>query len=185
MRHAPDADCSNAAERANVNSRRVGACDVAAPLPAATEEGDSTNVDADALQYIDVDVAERSQNGHGRRRSVDLGFSQIEVDVCEDADGDRPPPQPEPPAPHDTAEERRGDTGGAARPNRLSWNVREALPGTDQLLSDPGLVGDFDSLGELLERQPPREEMVSQRDHRLLALGVRNPIGQVGQLPPR
>jgi hypothetical protein len=43
---------------------------------------------------------------------------------------------------------------------------------TLQLPAEPGPQGGLDSLGELLERQAPREKMLAKRDDSLLAVSV-------------
>ncbi len=46
------------------------------------------------------------------------------------------------------------------------------FPGTHEFLPDPCPIGNLDSFRELVERQPSREKMIAQRDHRLLALDI-------------
>ena len=94
MGDAPDVDRRKAAERANVNGRRVRAGLVAAPLAAVTEQGGSADVDVDALRDVDVDVAEASKNGYDGPRVVDFGFTQIQIKIPESTDGQSPASQP-------------------------------------------------------------------------------------------
>ena len=94
MRHAPDVDRCNAAERADVNDWRVRARYIAAPLPAVTEQGDSADLDVDALGHVEVDIAEASKDGHDRPRVVDLGFTEIQVKIPKGADCQCAAPEP-------------------------------------------------------------------------------------------
>ena len=104
MRHAPDVDRRNTAERANVNSWRVRTGYIAAPLPTVTEQGDSANLDVDALGHVEVDIAEGSKDGHDRPWVVDLGFTEIQVKIPEGADCQCPAPEPHSATSYDVTE---------------------------------------------------------------------------------
>ena len=94
MRHTPDVDRRNAAERADVNGWRVRTGYIAAPLPAVTEQGDSANLDVDALGHVEVDIAEGGKDGHDRPPVVDLGLTEIQVKIAKGADCQCPAPEP-------------------------------------------------------------------------------------------
>src|SRR5437762_1791309 len=81
VRHPPDVDGAKDAERADVDGRGVGMAAVAPPVPAVAEEAEAADVDVDAFRHVDVDVAERREDGDGCLRKVDGGFAQIEVEV--------------------------------------------------------------------------------------------------------
>src|SRR5438045_9400518 len=83
VRHPPDVDGAKDAERADVDGRGVGMAAVAPPVPAVAEEAEAADVDVDAFRHVDVDVAERREDGDGCLRKVDGGFAQIEVEVTE------------------------------------------------------------------------------------------------------
>ena len=175
VRHAPYVDCPEAAECANVNGRGIRPADVAPPLAAVTEDGDSADVDVNALRHIYIDVTEGHEDGHGRLRMVDRGFAQIEVEVSQDSGGDGPPAQSQPAAPHDVTEQGCAEAGGfAARTGYLRGNLRQVYLDTRQLPSETSPKGDLDPLGELIERQAPRKKMIAKRDNSLLALGIRD-----------
>jgi len=57
----------------------------------------------------------------------------------------------------------------------------EAIGGKRQLVPDPRLVGDFHPLGEVLERQPPSQQMLSKCHDRLGTLGVGDELVRVSQ----
>ena len=81
------------------------------------------------------------------------------------------------------AEKRSGKSRRLATgPHRLGAGVREVFTGAHQLRADSGAVCGLDSLGELVERQSSRAQMVAQQDHGLLTLGIGHAIGQVVQL---
>src|SRR6266705_5954107 len=80
VRNPPYVDCPGKAEYANVDGRGGRAVGVAAPVPAVAEDGDSADVDVNAFRHVDIDVAERRQNGHRRLAVIDGGFTQIEVE---------------------------------------------------------------------------------------------------------
>ena len=75
MRHPPYVNCPGEAENADMNSWGVRAAGVAAPVPAVAEDGDSADVDVNAFWHVDIDVAERRQNGHRRPPLIDRGFA--------------------------------------------------------------------------------------------------------------
>ena len=75
VRHPPYVNCPGEAENADTNSWGVRAAGVAAPVPAVTEDGDSADVDVNAFWHVDIDVAERRQNGHRRPSLIDRGFA--------------------------------------------------------------------------------------------------------------
>jgi hypothetical protein len=104
---------------------------------------------------------------------VDRGFAEVEVEISECAGGDGPPAQPQPPASHDmTKQSRRDADGPAARPGCLNEYLGQIVLDTRQFPAEPGPQGGLDSLGELLERQAPREKMLAKRDDSLLAVSV-------------
>src|SRR6202023_2962989 len=78
VRHPPYVDCPGKAEYANTNDRGLQAADVAAPVPAVAEDGDSADVDINAFWHIDIDVTERRENRHRRPPLIHRGFAQIE-----------------------------------------------------------------------------------------------------------
>ena len=120
VRHPPYVDCPGKAEYANVNGRGVRAADVAAPVPAVAEDGDSADVDINAFRHIDIDVTERRENRHRRPPLIDRGFAQIEVQISEGTGGDGPPAQPEPPASRDMTKQGRREAGGLRREPAVS-----------------------------------------------------------------
>lgn len=94
VRHPPYVDCPGKAEYANMNGRGVRAADVATPVPAVTEDGDSAHVDVNAFRHVDIDVTERRENCDRRPPLLDRGFAQVEVEISEGAAGEGPPAQP-------------------------------------------------------------------------------------------
>ena len=106
MRHAPDVDRRNTAERANVNGWRVRMGYIAAPLSAVAEQGDSATLDVDALGQVEVDIAEGSKDGHDRSRVVDLGFTEIQVKIAKGDDCQCPTPEPYSTTSRDVTEQR-------------------------------------------------------------------------------
>src|SRR5690349_10936608 len=114
VRHPPDVDGAEDAERADVDGRGVRMSAVAPPVPAVAEEGEAADVHVDTLRHVDVNVAEGGEDGDGRLRKVDGGFAQIEVEVAEGGGRDRPLVEPEPPAPRHMTEQGRGEAGRLA-----------------------------------------------------------------------
>lgn len=106
MRHAPYVDRRETAECANANGRRVRTGHIAAPLPAVAEQGDSTDLDVDALGDVEVDIAEGSKNGHDGPRVVDFGFTEIQVKIPEGTNGQRLASEPYSAASRDMTEQR-------------------------------------------------------------------------------
>ena len=71
-----------------------------------------------------------------------------------------------------TKQGRREAGGPAARAGCLNEYPGQVVLDTRQLPAEPGPQGGLDSLGELLERQAPREKMLAKRDDSLLAVSV-------------
>ncbi len=156
-----------------MNRRGIQAANVASPVPAVAEDGESAHVDVNAFRHVDVDVTERRENRHGGLPLIDRGFAQVEVEISEGAAGQGPPAQPEPPAARDMAEQGRRETGGpAARSGCLNEDLGQFIVDTRQFPADPGPQGSLNSLGELLERQPACEKVLAKCDNSLLAVSV-------------
>src|ERR1035438_314234 len=154
VRHPPYVDRPGKAEHANTNGRGVRAADVAAPVPAVADDGDSAHVDVNAFRHIDIDVTECRENRHRGPSLIDRGFAQIEVKISEGTGGEGPPAQPKPPASRDMTKQGRREAGGLAARARSLWkDLGQVLLNMRQLPAEPGPQGGLDSLGELLERQ--------------------------------
>ena len=70
-------------------------------------------------------------------------------------------------------EQRRREAGGpAARAGCPGEYPGQVVLDARQFPAEPGLQGGLDALGELLERQAPREKMLAKRDHSLLTVSV-------------
>jgi len=180
LRYPPDINRPDKAEDANMNGRGVGAVSVEAPVPAVAKEVDATDVDVDAFWHIDIDVSERRENGHRGLPVVDRDVAQVEVEIRETAGRDSPPAQSQPAAPDDVTEQSRGEPGRlAARPGSRDEDIGQVFFNTRQFRADTSTQSGFDPLGELLQCQPTREEMLTQRDDSLLAVVVRDAPGSV------
>jgi hypothetical protein len=57
--------------------------------------------------------------------------------------------------------------------------VRQVFLDRREFPADAGPESSLDPLGELLEGQAAREQMLAEHDHRMLAFGIRNPVGRV------
>jgi hypothetical protein len=182
MRHPPHIHRPEEGERTNTNAGRALVGNVLPPLTAVAEGGNTAEVDFDAPWHIDVSVPKRDQDGHDCLRAVHLGLAQIKVEVTKSSDGKRSIPKPQAPASHDVTEQRSGQTGRSAPlAHWLGRGVRQSLTNGYQLLADPSPIGPLDSLRELVERQPSREEVITQRCDRLLTVRVRDTLGQIIQ----
>jgi hypothetical protein len=180
MRHPPYVDCPGKAEHANMDGRGVRAPGVAAPVPAAAEDGQSAHIDVDTFRHVDIDVPERRQNRHRGPPPIDGSVAQIEVEIAENTGGDGPAAQPEPPAPRDMTKHGHGEPdGSAARAGGLSEDPRQVILQARQLPADRGPQGTIDSVRELLERQAAREKMLPKRHDGLFAIGVRGAQGGI------
>ena len=71
-----------------------------------------------------------------------------------------------------TKQGRREAGGPAARAGCLNEHPGQVVLDPRQLVAEPGPQGGLDSLGELLERQAPREKMLLKRDDGLIAVSV-------------
>ena len=71
-----------------------------------------------------------------------------------------------------TKQGRRATGGPAVRADSPNEYIGQVVLDPRQLLAEPGPQGGLDSLGELLERQAPREKMLLKRDDSLLAVSV-------------
>jgi hypothetical protein len=61
----------------------------------------------------------------------------------------------------------------------LREDLRQVFPDRREFPADAGAEGRLDPLGELLKGQAAREKTLAEHDHRVLAFGIRNPIGRV------
>jgi hypothetical protein len=185
MRHPPDVDGGEAADDANMDGRRIGAAQIAAPVAPATHDGDSGDIDADAFGDIYVEVPEADHSRHCCFWLLDFGLAKVEIEVGEHRNGQRSASESQPSAPFRIAEDRRSDSCGL--PTRVEirssiWG--KALARLDQLCSGARSVRSCDPFGELVERQPSVEKVLAQGEHHLLSLGVRDAIGEIRHIPP-
>jgi hypothetical protein len=173
VRHPPYVDRPGEAEYADVNSGGVRETGVAAPVAPMAEASDAADVDIHAFRHIDVDIAERRENGHRSLPAIDRCFTQIQVEIPESAGGDCLPAQSQPATSPDMAEQGRRETGGlAARTGCCQEELGQIFPGTRQLPAGPGPQGCFDSLGEFLKGQPAGEKVLAKYDDSLITVGV-------------
>lgn len=178
--HPPHVHCPAAAEHADVHDRGVGTDDIVPPVTVVTEDGQPADVDVDALRHIDIGVTEDREDGHGGVRLVDGGFTQVEVEVSEGASGEGPLAQPESPAADHSPQYGGGETGRlAGGTGRLLEDLRQVFLDRRQFPADAGPEGGLDPLGEFLEGQAAREKVLAEHDYRVLAFGIRNPVGRV------
>lgn len=178
--YPPYVDCPAAAEDTDLHDRGVRTDDVVPPVTAVTEDGQPADVDVDALRHIDIRVTADREDGHGGVRLVDGGFTQVKVEVAESAGGEGPPAQPEPPPADHAPEHGGGEAGRLTGGTGPLWeDLREIFLDRLQFPADAGAEGSLDPLGELLEGQPAREKVLAEHDHRVLAFGIRNPVGRV------
>jgi hypothetical protein len=86
---ASHVDRGKQTEDTKVNDWSVGVGKVASPLAAATEYGDSGNVDIDTFGHVNVDVAEEGYHGHSRFRVLDFDVAKIQIEIRDDGDCER------------------------------------------------------------------------------------------------
>src|SRR5581483_10875992 len=152
---------------------------VTSPFGAVPEDGDAADVRVDVLGDVDVDVAEEREHMHGRHRSVDPRVAQVEIYVGEDAERERVLAKAQPTAADDVREHPGGDAGRLARRAGRGRSGGQVLAETHELLAGARLVGGADPLAELLERQPPGEQVVAELGDCLLTLRVGCPQRRV------
>ena len=104
----------------------------------------------------------------------------VEVEVSEGASGEGPLAQPESPAADHSPQYGGGETGRlAGGTGRLLEDLRQVYLDRRQFPADAGPEGGLDPLGEFLEGQAAREKVLAEHDYRVLAFGIRNPVGRV------
>jgi len=172
MRHPPHVDGPAKAKNANMNRRGVRPAGVMAPVPAVAEDGGPADVDANAFWHVDIDVAERRQDGYRRPSLIDRGFTQIKVQVSENTGNERPPGQPKPAAPHDMTKQGRAEPGGPAGTGLTGADLGQVLPDLRQVPAEPRPKGGLDTLGELLQGQPARHKVLAQRRDSILPVSI-------------
>jgi hypothetical protein len=182
VRHSPYVNRPGTAEYADMNGRGVWTRYVEAPLPDMAEDWESADIDADALRYVDIDVAGHCEQDHRGLWAIDCGFAQVEVQISERARGEGPAPQPEP-SPDDMGEQGRREPGGLAARMALlaclTGDLGQIFPDPRQFRADPRAQGCLDTLGEFLQRQTPCKQVLAKRDDRLLAIGIRDAQGRI------
>jgi hypothetical protein len=148
------------------------------PVTAVTANGNPAHRDRHVLGHVHVDVAQGDEHGQRCSPALDLGLTQVEVDVAEGTTGDRPAPEPQPSALDHVGDQRAGEAGGATPrpPYRQLLGRRQSGANPVEISLTDGCVRLVHSLGELLEGEPPGEQVVLQPRHRLLPIGVGDPL---------
>src|SRR5690242_5554754 len=140
-----------------------------------TPHGESTHSDIYILRDVHVDVAKANKHRQRGSHAMYVGLAKIEIYIAECSHGDRPAAEFDPSTFDDFAQQGAGEMGGAAlrRDRRQPPAGREPELNLLKICLNSGRMNLVNSLGELLEREPPGQQVVPQPRHRLVALGIR------------
>ena len=137
---------------------------------AAAHEGEPTELDVEALRHDDVDAAPEGEGGDLDLGAFDLRAPQVHVAAAHDGDGLGL--APDAPAAAGRMPTHDGDVPAARLPRRDRSRRRRRGGGRGQvghdgveLASGLGLEGGAHALGELVERQAPLDDVLSQHGH--------------------
>ena len=140
-----------------------------------TPDADPAHRDADVLRHVYVDVAEQGEHRQRGSLTTYFGLAQIEIDITEHPARDRPALEVDPPALEHIAKQPDCEPCGATPRSGRRWFVTggEADPQPLKVCLNSGRVSLVDPFRELLEREPPGQQLVPEPRHRLVALGIR------------